>query len=172
MIKTQHLQLLPIQRAHLEAFSHGKHQLAALLGVKVPEHWPHFPQGLSLPPSKAATTDWPGYLFIHPKEAVLVGNGGFKSSPDASGTVEIGYEIATEYWNSGFATEAARGLIAYAFTHPEVQAVIAHTLAQANASNSVLQKLGMRFVSEIADPDEGKVWRWQIRRDEYHPQGD
>jgi RimJ/RimL family protein N-acetyltransferase len=60
-------------------------------------------------------------------------------------------------------------MIDYAFAHEEVKAVIAHTLAEKNASNSVLQKVGMKFIAEVDDPEEGKIWRWQISRDEYHP---
>jgi ribosomal-protein-alanine N-acetyltransferase len=63
----------------------------------------------------------------------------------------------------------SKGMIAYEFSHEEVRAVRAHTLAQTNASNRVLQKVGMKFIVEVEDPEEGKVWRWQISRDEYHP---
>ena len=81
----------------------------------------------------------------------------------------LAYEIASEYWNRGLATEAAQGMIDYAFSHEEVRAVIALTLAQINASSRVLQKVGMKFIAEVDDPEEGKIWRWQISRDEYHP---
>jgi RimJ/RimL family protein N-acetyltransferase len=111
--------------------------------------------------------EWPGYFFIHPKEKMLVGNGGFKSEPDHSGNIEIGYEIASEYWNRGFATEAVQGMLKYAFAHQDVKSVVAHTLAEKNASNHVLQKVGMKFITEIDDLDEGKIWRWQINRNEY-----
>ncbi len=124
MIRTPNLQLLPIERIHVEALLRNKSELAALLQVTV---------------------------------------------PDDSGTIEIGYEIAAEYWNRGLATEAAQGMVDYAFSHEEVRAVIAHTLAQRNASNRVLQKVGMKFIAEVDDPEEGKIWRWQISRDEYHP---
>lgn len=172
MIKTNNLQLLPVERRHVEAFLRNKHELAALLQVGLPDSWPHFPEAFSLPaaesrPADPSPTGWDGYFFIHPQEGMLVGNGGFKGPPDEAGTVEIGYEIATEYWNQGFATEAARGMIDYAFAHQEVQAVIAHTLAEKNASNSVLQKVGMKFAAEVADPEVGKIWRWQISRNEY-----
>ena len=174
MIKTNNLQLLPVERVHVEAFLHNKSELAAILNVTVPNSWPHFPEAFSLPDdesreSNPPPTDWRGYFFIHPKNGVLVGNGGFKGSPDESGTIEIGYEIASEYWNRGFATEVAQGMIDYAFAHEEVKAVIAHTLAEKNASNRVLQKVGMKFIAEVDDPEEGKIWRWQISRDEYHP---
>jgi [ribosomal protein S5]-alanine N-acetyltransferase len=94
-----------------------------------------------------------------------VGNGGFVGAPDRAGVVEIGYEIATEHWNRGFATETAKAMIDYAFAHEEVKAVIAHTLAEKNASNNVLQKVGMTFIAELNNPETGKIWRWQITRD-------
>jgi [ribosomal protein S5]-alanine N-acetyltransferase len=57
-------------------------------------------------------------------------------------------------------------MINFAFAHEEVRVVMAHTLAEKNASNRVLQKVGMKFVAEIDDFEQGKTWRWQISRDE------
>ncbi len=174
MIKTNNLQLFPIEQIHVEALLHNKSDLAAILHVSVPDSWPNFPEAFSLPAdesreSKQSPPDWHGYFFIHAKDRVLVGNGGFKGEPDELGTIEIGYEIASEYWNCGFATEAAQAMIDYAFAHEEVRTVIAHTLAEINASNRLLQKVGMKFIAEVDDSEEGKIWRWQICRDEYHP---
>lgn len=174
MINTNNLQLFPFERIHIEALLRNKSDLAAILHVTIPNSWPNFPEAFSLPvneshKSEQHPNDWRGYFFIDPKNRVLVGNGGFKGEPDDSGTIEIGYEIASEHWNRGFATEAVQGMIAYAFAHKDVHAVIAHTLAEINASNNVLQKVGMKFVAEIDDPEEGKIWQWQINRNEYHP---
>ena len=172
MIQTPNLQLLPIEPVHVEALLRSKSELAALLQVTVPDGWPHFPNSLSAYEAYASNlleADWSGYFFLHPKDRVLVGSGAFKGPPDDSGTVEIGYEIASEYWNRGWAIEAAQGMIESAFSREEVRAVIAHTLAQRNASNRVLQKVGMQFIVEVDDPEESKIWRWQISRDEYHP---
>ena len=55
----------------------------------------------------------------------------------------------------------------FAFAHDEVQAVSATTLAEPNASNKVLQKIGMKLMNEIDDPEHGKLWRYQITRSEY-----
>ena len=174
MIKTNNLQLLICERSHVKALLHNRSELAAILQVNIPDSWPNFPEAFALPAddfhdSSLLPSDWNGYFFIYPKDRVLVGNGGFKGQPDDSGIVEIGYEIASEYWNHGFATEAAQGMIDYAFAHEQVRTVIAHTLAYVNASNKVLQKVGMQFVAEVDDAEEGKIWRWQISRDEYHP---
>lgn len=172
MITTNNLRLVPVDRSHNEALLRVKSDLAALLQVSVPEHWPMFPEAFSLPPndlreSEQSATAWPGYFFLHMNDRALVGNGGFTGAPDESGIIEIGYEIVPEHWNRGFATEAAQALIAYAFAHADIRAVIAHTLAAKNASNSVLQKVGMTFVGEVDDPELGKVWRWQIHKDDY-----
>jgi RimJ/RimL family protein N-acetyltransferase len=48
---------------------------------------------------------------------------------------------------------------------------VAHTLAETNASNAVLRKVGMSFVAEVDDPEVGKVWRWQISKDEHRREG-
>lgn len=171
MLITSNLQLLNIERIHIEAFLRGKSELANLLQVSVPNSWHTFPEAFSIPAEESYETsslanDWQGFFFINPNDKVLVGNGGFYGPPDDSGTVELGYEIASEYWNRGFATEAVQAMIGFAFAHKEVRVVIAHTLAEKNASNRVLQKVGMKFVAEINDSEQGKTWRWQIGRGE------
>jgi [ribosomal protein S5]-alanine N-acetyltransferase len=172
MITTVNLQLIPVERTHIEAFLRHKAELAEILQVTIPDSWPHFPEAFSLSTedstqSELEPSEWHGYFFIYPNDRVLVGNGGFHGQPDETGTIELGYEIAPEYCNRGFATEAAQAMIDYAFTREQVRAVRAHTLAQPNASNRVLQKVGMKFIAEVDDPDEGKIWRWQITRDDY-----
>lgn len=174
MIQTKNLQLLPVELTHITAFLQHKNRLADLLGVSIPDSWPIFPEAFSLPPeedrqSQPSIKHWQGYFFLNPIENVLVGNGGFTGEPNQAGTVEIGYEIAAEYWNRGFATEIVKGLLTYAFSHNEVKHVIAHTLAQSNASNRVLEKSGLSFNLELEDPEEGKIWQWQISRNEFHP---
>lgn len=173
--RTENLQLLPVERAHVEALLRHKSELAALLQMTVPDGWPSFPEAFSLAGDAASqssrfATDWGGYFFIHPLAGALVGNGGFKGPPSPSGSVEIGYEIASEYRNRGFATEAVKGLLDRAFSFEEPRAVIAHTLAEMNASNAVLRKAGMRFDGEQQDSEVGKIWRWRISRNDYYSQ--
>jgi [ribosomal protein S5]-alanine N-acetyltransferase len=175
-IRTDSLRLIAVEPFHVEALSRDKRELAEVLGVAVPEGWPQFPEAFSSPDggprrSERPPTDWRDYFFVHPRGRSLVGNGGFTGDPDDSGVVEIGYEIAPEHRNRGFATEAARAMIGYAFAHEEVRAVVAHTLAETNASNAVLRKVGMSFVAEVDDPEVGKVWRWQISKDEHRREG-
>lgn len=39
---------------------------------------------------------------------------------------------------------------------------IADTLPYPNASINVLQKVGMKFVGDMIDPEDGPVWRWRF----------
>ena len=174
MIQTRQLDLIPCTQEHLVAILEDKETLAALLQVAIPEAWPTFPESftyayylLKLDPSVAALGWWV-YLFIHVQDRVLVGSGGFQGKPNASGAVEIGYEIASGYRNRGLATEAAQAMIAYGFAHPEVTAVEAHTLAGPNPSSRVLEKVGMAYVRTLYGTEDGDLWYWRITRQAFH----
>lgn len=168
MPTTKSIQLVKWNLDHLKALHQSKDALGDLLQVSVPNAgWPHFPEAFALPTNEAKTerlnSEWGGYFFINPQEKALVGSGGFHGEPDAEGDVEIGYEIASEYHNRGYGTQAARALMDLAFEHIGVRSVSATTLAEINASNGLLQKVGMAFVAEVDDAESGKVWRWQFK---------
>lgn len=93
---------------------------------------------------------------------MLVGNSGFKGAPK-NGEVEIGYEVAEPYRGKGLATEIAGALIEYAYSFPEVKTIVAHTLSFENPSVSVLRKCGFHFITEVNDPEDGDIWRWELR---------
>jgi ribosomal-protein-alanine N-acetyltransferase len=93
---------------------------------------------------------------------LVVGSCAFKGPPAADGTVEIAYYTFSPYQGQGYAKGMARALISVARSSPLVRHVIAHTLPEKNASTSVLRSVGMRFVGEVWDPDDGLVWRWQL----------
>jgi [ribosomal protein S5]-alanine N-acetyltransferase len=154
--------LRPVDRMLKAAMECSRDAFANLVETSLPEDWPQFPEAFSSEgPSYRAP--WIGYLFMRTSDGALLGNGGFVAPPDRAGVVEIGYEIAPAHQNQGYATTAARLLIDLAFQHG-ASAVIGHALGNWNASNAVLQKLGMRFVEELPDPELGPVWRWRIDR--------
>ncbi len=160
---TERLRLVPLTPEHRQAFQQSREAFAALLSVTLPEAWPEFPEafGSGFPEAPAP---WSPYLFLHRDEPRLIGNGGYVGAPDADGVVEIGYEIGKEHQGQGFATEAAGAMVAAAF-EGGAKAVIAHSLAETNASNAVMLKLGMRFDGEL-EPEGMKIWRWRVDRPE------
>ena len=105
-----------------------------------------------------------GFSMIQSDTEIMVGQCGFKGPPDTDGAVEIAYGVASDQENKGYATEAARALVAYAFSFDQINLVRAHTLPQANASTRILAKCGFQYVGEITDPEDGLVWRFETRR--------
>lgn len=76
----------------------------------------------------------------------LVGGTGFGRTPD--GDVELGYWIARPYWGLGFATEAARALIANARDTLRLKRLVAGHFLDNPASGRVLRKLGFRATGD------------------------
>lgn len=148
-----------------EVIFKGNDALSDYLHVEVPDQWTEFGEaplryGYEKIRNTSADSGWWTYLILHRRDQKLIGTCGYKGKPDASGNVEIGYEILENYRNRGLATEAAMGLIKHAFSHEAVNLVTAHTLAEENASVSVLRKCGFRFAGEKLDPEDGPVWQW------------
>lgn len=60
------------------------------------------------------------------------------------GRAELGYWIGRPHWGRGFATEASRAVIAWAFRDLELDRIHAAHFPRNPASGRVLRKLGMR----------------------------
>jgi len=166
MIETNNLRLLPCGLQLVETILKNEKDLEPLLDVSVPDAWPVFPKAmryvherLKADPSSAG---WWTCLFVHAGDRTLVGEGGFKGRPDGSNTVEIGYAIIPEYRERGLATEAAEGLVGWAFSHPDVSAVAAETLPDGRHSIRILERLGMKPVGAT---DE--LLRWRLDRQDF-----
>jgi len=107
-----------------------------------------------------------GFTLLHRGTEAVVGQCAFKGSPSWDGAVEIAYMVAPEHQGKGYATEAAKALVAFAFSSGQVRVVRAHTLREQNASTRVLIKCGFRHVGEVMDPEDGLVWRWEKNENE------
>ena len=57
---------------------------------------------------------------------------------------EIGWQLSFEHWNQGFATDGAKALIEYGFSHLMLKEIVSFTTAQNIRSIRVMEKLGMR----------------------------
>jgi RimJ/RimL family protein N-acetyltransferase len=169
MIKTERLTLIACKQEHFDAFERNENELAEMLDVELADGWLVFPEVISYSreflKNNPDAANWWMYFFIHSADRKLIGNGGFKGKPDDAGTVEIGYAVAPAYRGKGLATEAAQGLIDFAFSNAQIQTIQAHTLAEENESVKVLRKVGMEFVKEFNDPEDGDIRQWQLKRE-------
>ena len=87
---------------------------------------------------------------IKSKDGAMVGDLCFKGPP-INGEVEIGYGIQPHAQGRGYATEAARAAMEWAFSQPDVYFVTAETDPDNQKSQRVLQKLGFQAYGEGAE---------------------
>ncbi len=77
--------------------------------------------------------------------------------PDLSGAVLVGYTVYPEHEGHGFATEAVRGMIGWAFRQPGVREVRALAPVWNTPALRVAENVGMRPVGSDEDDDVGEV---------------
>jgi RimJ/RimL family protein N-acetyltransferase len=149
-------------------------RFAAALGVPAPSSWPAplndkgsqswYLDLLQHDPGAAGWALW--YVIRHEPDRVVVGVAGFKGRPSA-GACEIGYSVLPPYQRHGYATEASRELIRWAFTHDNVERVTAETLPHLTDSIRVMEKSGMKCIGS-GTPEEGQpTVRYAVSRLEY-----
>jgi RimJ/RimL family protein N-acetyltransferase len=57
--------------------------------------------------------------------------------------VEIGWRLAAEYWNRGYATEGARAAMTFGFDVLHLDEIVAFAVTSNHASRRVMEKIGM-----------------------------
>jgi RimJ/RimL family protein N-acetyltransferase len=57
--------------------------------------------------------------------------------------IEVGWRLAREFWNRGYATEAAQAALAFAFRELQADEVVSFTVAGNVRSRRVMDKIGM-----------------------------
>jgi RimJ/RimL family protein N-acetyltransferase len=77
--------------------------------------------------------------------------------------VEVAYLLAKKYWGRGLATEAARGIVEYAFGCLGLSRLICKIEPENHASIKVASKIGMSFEAEMED-DEGPFLLWSMTK--------
>jgi len=78
-------------------------------------------------------------------DGLLIGNSGIRMQHAGATEADIGYELAPEHWGRGYATEAARAILAFGLKELKLHRVWAHCITDNVASANVLEKLGMRI---------------------------
>jgi len=102
---------------------------------------------------------WGVWLVRLKETGQIIGDIGFKGTPDFTGVVDIGYGFLPQHWGKGYATEATKALVAWAFAHGAGR-VTAETLRDNHASIRVLRKSGFQLYREA----EHYYWRKDAER--------
>jgi RimJ/RimL family protein N-acetyltransferase len=71
-------------------------------------------------------------------------------------TVEVGWRLATRFWGNGYATEAARALLDFAFGEKHLDAVVSFAVGENRRSTAVMKRLGLHRITGM-DFDHPRV---------------
>jgi [ribosomal protein S5]-alanine N-acetyltransferase len=151
----------PVRLEWALALAEGEAVFEERFGIPVEAGWSGFPEAVSILVEAAtagSAPEWGPHLFFG-DDGALVGNGGWNGPPE-QGVAELGYAVAPSRQRRGIATAVVRELVERA-RRAGLLAVCAHTLAEENASTTVLERCGFTKTAELIDPDEGPVWRWE-----------
>jgi RimJ/RimL family protein N-acetyltransferase len=107
------------------------------------------------------------WAVIHKKNEELVGFCGFRFLDDTP-EIELLYGLATPYWGTGLATEAAGAAIRYGFEEVGFDRILGIADTENTASRRVLEKTGMKFEERVSQEGRDET-HYAIRREEFHP---
>jgi RimJ/RimL family protein N-acetyltransferase len=174
-ITTNRLDLIAGTPALVEAELHEPRRFAELLQADIPANWPP-------PLNTSETMEWclrhfkkhpgsPGWVnwyFVLRNDGtghrIVIGNGGFRGKADATGSVEVGYSILEQFQKLGYASEAVRGLLVWAFAHPQIHSIVAETYPHLKASIRVLEKNGFALAGKGSEPEAIRYIRTRERQ--------
>lgn len=160
-MKPPDLSIEPIGIEWAEALIVSDASFAERFHIPVEADWSGFEDALPilLEAARAAgPSKWRPALFFD--DGVLVGTGGWKGPPE-DGVAEMGYAVAPARQGRGIATAVVQRLIEQP-RREGVRAVIAHTLAEENASTKVLARCGFTRIAEMTDRDDRPISQWKL----------
>jgi RimJ/RimL family protein N-acetyltransferase len=98
-------------------------------------------------------------LMVLRDERLVIGSVDMKGPPGAAGTVDMGWGVASTHRGRGYATEAARAVLAWLAAQPGVRRVTARIQPENLPSVAVARRLGLRPTAE-RHPEQGTIWEF------------
>jgi aminoglycoside 6'-N-acetyltransferase len=114
----------------------------------------------------------PGWVQLSVEDRAtgdLVGDVGLSPADGEPGVVKLGYTIAPEFQRRGYATEAVRVLVEYAFDVLGADLVRIYADGNNVASHRVAEKAGLRLIERFRHEEDGEEWfgvRYELSRAE------
>jgi RimJ/RimL family protein N-acetyltransferase len=171
-VRTDRLEIIPLSADAIDALLQGDdRRLRSLTGAE-------FPQPVAPPPYMADSlpvvrdrlrasnqeTEWWNWLIVRQDGREAVGSVAFGGRPDAGGAVLIGYAMYPAREGQGYATEAVRAMVDWAFAQPGVKVVRALAPVWNTPAVHVAEKIGMRPVASDEDDEIGEVLVYEMAR--------
>jgi ribosomal-protein-alanine N-acetyltransferase len=168
-MQTARLDLRPMTADILDALLAGDEPaLLALTGAqfRTPAPPPYMEEALPVVRdrlrSEPAEAPWWNWLIVDRESGDAVGSVAFGGPVNQEGAVLVGYAMYPQYEGRGYATEAVRAMIAWAFAQPGVREVRALAPVWNTPALRVAENVGMRPVAAEEDDDVGEVLLYAV----------
>lgn len=100
------------------------------------------------------------FTVVHRESGLVIGDCGLELMElDGGSVAELGYDLRSDVWGHGLATEAASAVRDHAFDALGLERLISLVRVCNAASRRVAEKIGMRLEREL---DRGDVRYWQL----------
>ncbi len=100
------------------------------------------------------------FSIILKETGELIGDCGLEQMED-QGAAELGYDFRSDFWNQGYATEAATAVRDYAFEKLKLPRLISLIRVGNLASKRVAEKVGMSLAEEFTRYDI-RYWKYSL----------
>jgi RimJ/RimL family protein N-acetyltransferase len=101
------------------------------------------------------------FAVVTNEDAQFIGAVGLRGIDAEHSQAELGFWLGVQFWGRGYATEAARRVVSYAFEDLKLNRVYAHHMVRNPASGRVLEKLGMKREGLLRQ----RVRKWGVFED-------
>jgi len=171
-VRTQRLELFPLSGEAIDALIAGdRARLRSITGAEFqPPVAPPPYMAESLPVVRDRLREspdesrWWNWLVVRQDSREAVGSVAFGGMPDSAGAVLVGYAMYPSREGNGYATEAVRAMVDWAFSQPGVQIVRALAPVWNTPAVHVAEKVGMRPVGSYEDDEVGEVLIYETVR--------
>jgi RimJ/RimL family protein N-acetyltransferase len=161
-ITTPRLALVPLEPDAIRSLiANDRARAMRIIGLDLPDEFPtegdlagFLPIQLHRMEQSPDLRGWMARLMVADDGRQLVGHCGFHGPPDVIGRAEIGYTVFSAFRGKGFAKEAARGLVEWAFEQGERE-VYASVSPDNAPSLAVVRALGFIQVGTQEDDVDG-----------------
>jgi [ribosomal protein S5]-alanine N-acetyltransferase len=105
------------------------------------------------------------FSVILKSTGLLIGDCGLElMDVDGIPAAELGYDFRSDYWNQGYATEAAKAVRDYAFRHLQLPRLISLIRVGNLPSQRVAEKIGMHRIAKITRYGH-PYWHYMVERE-------
>jgi len=175
-VTTSRLELMSIGASFIEALLGGRPFIAeGIGGFSLPRNWPDehdrrfLETRLNQMRDAPDTQVWLARAMVLRRDPVkpMIGHIGFHGPPQDE-VLEMGYTVFEPYRRRGYAEEAIRGLMAWAYTEHGVSRFIVSISPNNAPSLALARKIGFKRSGQQMDPEDGLEDVFELQ---YVPEG-